>query len=208
MRWSITAVLAVVLGVGVTACSQSKAAPGGSAAPAPPTAAEREQYDRYRRPDLLLAALALRPGAVVADVGAGRGYLTARLALAVGAGGEGKGKVVATDIDAAALAAIAPAGPGAAPVETRVVEPDDPGLEPATYDLILLAEVDHLLPERAAYLRRLAVALAPGGRIAVSNRPLYRAPLLEAATRAGLHVASESRDLPAHFLVVLTPETP
>ena len=193
-----------MLGAGATACSQSKAAPGGEAAPAPPTAAEREQYDRYRRPDLLLAALELRPGAVVADVGAGRGYLTPRLALAVGAGG----KVVATDIDAAALAAIAPAGPGAAPVETRVVQPDDPGLEPATYDLILLAEVDHLLPERAAYLRRLAAALAPGGRIAVSNRPLYRAPLLEAATRAGLGLASEPRALPAHFLVLLTPETP
>ena len=201
MRWPIVAVLGVMLGAGATACSQSKAAPGQ---PAPPTAAEREQYDRYRRPDLLLAGLALHPGAVVADVGAGRGYLTPRLARAVGA----SGKVVATDIDAAALAAIAPAGPGDAAVETRVVQPDAPGLEPATYDLILLAEVDHLLPERASYLRRLAAALAPGGRIAVSNRPLYRAPLLEAATRAGLTVASESRELPAHFLVLLTPETP
>lgn len=198
--------LGVMLGAGTTACSQSKAAPGREAAPPPPTAAEREQYDRYRRPDLLLAALGLRPGQVVADVGAGRGYLTARLARAVGAGG--KGKVVATDIDAAALAAIAPAGPDAAPIETRVVQPDAPGLEPATYDLILLAEVDHLLHERAAYLRRLAAALAPGGRIAVSNRPLYRAALLEAAARAGLGVASESRALPAHFLVLLTPETP
>src|SRR5262249_60160786 len=82
-------------------------------------------YDRYRRPDLLIAALGIQPGAHIADVGAGQGYLTHRLAHAAGPGGRG----VATDIDAAALAHIAPSVSGEAPVETRVVRADGPGPE-------------------------------------------------------------------------------
>src|SRR5665811_2094172 len=49
--------------------------------------------------------------------------------------------------------------PGEAPIITRVVSPDDPGLEPNAHDLILLSEVDHLLADRVAYLRRLVPAL-------------------------------------------------
>ncbi|HEU5055722.1 MAG TPA: hypothetical protein VFU21_04330, partial [Kofleriaceae bacterium] len=84
-------------------------------------------YDAWRRPDALIAALGLRPGDTVADIGAGRGYLTGRLAAAVGA----HGRVVATDIDGAALAELRrlPPAPGAAPIEIRQVAADRPGLE-------------------------------------------------------------------------------
>jgi predicted methyltransferase len=156
-------------------------------------------FDRYRQPGELVAALAIQPGDTVADVGAGSGYLTHRLAAAAGP----RGKVVATDIDFAALQKIGPAGSGEAPIEIRVVRPDDPSLEAATYRLILLSQVDHLLPDRADYLRRLSRALVPGGRIAVTNRRLFRAPLLEAAGAAGLRVANEHDRLPAHFLIFL-----
>ena len=44
---------------------------------------EREERDREERTDLLLAALALQPGMVVADIGAGTGYLSRRMAPAV-----------------------------------------------------------------------------------------------------------------------------
>ena len=155
------------------------------------------QYEAYRQPQKIVAALALAPGMRVADVGAGRGFLTTRLAAAVGA----RGRVVATDIDGAALAAIAPAPA----IETRVVRADDPGLERAAYDRILLAEVDQYLPDRAAYLSRLSRALAPGGFIAVSNRMVYRAPLAAAAARAGLRVTDVPLALPAHFFVKLEP---
>jgi ubiquinone/menaquinone biosynthesis C-methylase UbiE len=152
-------------------------------------------FDRYRQPDKLVAALGLHAGDVVADVGAGRGYLTHRLLNAVGAGG----RVVATDIDFAALQQIAPA----ANLELRKVPPNDPSLEARGYDLILLSEVDQYLPDRVDYLKRLERALKPGGRIAVCNRRNYRAPLVEAARTAGLRLAGEYTGLPAHFLVFL-----
>src|SRR5262249_41357653 len=140
---------------------------------------------------------------VVADVGAGRGYLTDRLALAVGP----HGRVVATDIDESALAAIAarPRPSGSAPVTTQKVAPDRPGLARGAYDLILLAEVDHLLPDRTAYLALLRPALAARGRLAVSNRQVYRARLVSAAAQAGFMLIRESSVLPGQFLAIFEP---
>lgn len=160
-------------------------------------ARESAQYEAYRQPQKVIAGLALAPGMRVADVGAGRGFLTGRIAAAVGP----RGHVVATDIDGKALAAIAPAPA----IETRVVRAGDPGLERAGYDRILVAEVDQYLPDRADYLQRLGRALAPGGFIAVSNRMPYRAPLLAAAARAGLRATELPLGLPAHFFVKLEP---
>jgi 2-polyprenyl-3-methyl-5-hydroxy-6-metoxy-1,4-benzoquinol methylase len=55
---------------------------------------EREEREREERTDLLLTALQLRPGMVVADIGAGTGYLSRRMAPAVMPGG----KVLAVDV--------------------------------------------------------------------------------------------------------------
>jgi cyclopropane fatty-acyl-phospholipid synthase-like methyltransferase len=167
------------------------------AAAAPPSDAERDtlRYESYRQPAKIVASLALRPGMRVADVGAGRGLVTSRIADAVGP----SGRVVATDVDAAALAAI----PRRATVTTRVVAAADPGLERGAYDRIFLGEVDHFLTDRADYFRRLTVALAPGGFIAVSNRLTYRAAVLAAANAAGLRAVEESVPLPAHFFIRL-----
>jgi ubiquinone/menaquinone biosynthesis C-methylase UbiE len=156
-------------------------------------------FDRYRQPERVIAALGLELGRRVADVGAGRGYLTFRLAAAVGP----KGRVVATDIDDAALDALR--AHHADNVVVRKVAPDDPGLEAGSFDLIFLSEVDQYLPERVAYLRKLRAALAPGGRLAVTNRRGFRPALLTAADEAGYAVVGEITDLPNHFLVILRP---
>ena len=136
----------------------------------------------------------------MADVGAGQGYLTFRLAEAVGP----TGRVVATDIDESALAVLRTHAPPN--VSARKVAANDPGLEASSYDMVLLSEVDHYLDDRVDYLRKLGRALAPGGRIAVTNRRSFRALLLAAAGRAGYRTVAEVNDLPAHFLVFLQPE--
>lgn len=177
-----------------------------------PAGMSPEAYDRWRQPDRVLAALDLAPGHRVADVGAGTGYFTLRLAEAIGP----RGRVVATDVDPRALAALgelarraaARPDPGAAPVEVRRVEPADPGLEPGSYDRILLSQVDHLVPDRPGYLRRLGRALGPGGRIVVVNRLPHRAGLLRDAAAAGLAVDRDLTDLPGQTLVILTPGQP
>ena len=61
---------------------------------------DRDEREAEEAPSKAIAALGIRPGAVVADVGAGSGYYTVRLARAVG----GTGRVVATDLQPGMLA--------------------------------------------------------------------------------------------------------
>lgn len=170
----------------------------GETTRAPAPSPDREAIERQRRPHELVAALGLRPGDRVADVGAGHGFLEPYLADAIGP----RGRLVATDVDPDAIAALAALGP---PVEARFVSADDPGLERGSFELVLLADVDHLLADRVSYFRRLTAALAPGGRIAVSNRSDRERAARVAAAAAGLELVSESRALPARFVIVLAP---
>jgi 2-polyprenyl-3-methyl-5-hydroxy-6-metoxy-1,4-benzoquinol methylase len=165
---------------------------------------EREQarYDQERRPDLIVAAAGIKPGDIIADVGAGSGLLTLHLARAVGA----KGKVVATDIDRAVLdLLVARLRKTDAPdvVETRIVG-DTPGLEDGRYNVVLLAEVDHYFADRVAWLTAAQKSLAPGGRIVLSNRIHHRAAALDAAKKAGLILRAETTPVPSHFVAVFT----
>ena len=164
---------------------------------------EREQarFDAERRPDKVIEALALEPGSRVADVGAGSGLLTVHLARAVAP----NGKVIATDVDGTVLGLLAQRLKAAkldGVVETRVVAADTPGLEPATYDAILLAEVDHYFTDPAKWLREASMALVPGGRIVISNRIYHRAQTMAAAKKAGLELQSESTPVTSHFIAV------
>ncbi len=167
-----------------------------------PDQGDRRAYDRWRRPDLLIPALDLAPGARVADIGAGAGYLEPHLRAAIGP----RGRLVATDIDPVALADLrARADAAGIEIDARLVTADDPGLEPGGYDLVLLADVDHLLAEPAAYLRRLTAALAPGGRIAITNRVDREARTRAAVDAAGLRELGGTRALPSQFLIILSP---
>jgi ubiquinone/menaquinone biosynthesis C-methylase UbiE len=167
--------------------------------PSSDEAARLAAFDQYRQPNRVVAALGLRRGQRVADVGAGHGYLTFRLADAVGS----EGLVVATDIDDEALDALR--SHKAKNVVVRKVSPSEPGLEAGSFDLILLSEVDQYLPDRVAFLKKLRTMLAPGGRIAVTNRRGFRPALVEAAEQAGYQIVGEFNELPAHFLLFLQP---
>jgi cyclopropane fatty-acyl-phospholipid synthase-like methyltransferase len=194
----LVALVSALPGCGRPAAASRDSNPrAGTPRSSPVADRQAAQYDAYRRPQQIVDGLRLAPGMRVADVGAGRGFLTARIAAAVAPGGH----VVATDIDGEAIAAI----PRSPAVETRRVTADDPGLEAGAYDRILVAEVDHYLADRAAWLAKLRRALKPDGFIAVENRLFYRTPLLAAAGAAGLRAEDITPAPPAHFYVRLGP---
>ena len=189
------------------ACSRQDPRPLAEPAPSLPQPPPRQQdpeqarFDEERRPDLIVATLGIKPGAQVADIGAGSGLLTVHLARAVAPGG----KVVAADIENAVLDLLRNRLDRAklsGVVEPRVVEADTPGLEPASYDVILLSEVDHYFSDPEAWLGVAKAALKPDGAIAITNRIHHRARGLAAAKAAGLHLVSENSPVPSTFLAV------
>jgi ubiquinone/menaquinone biosynthesis C-methylase UbiE len=186
--------------------SSGSGGPGSDPSAADDAAREQARFDAERRPEKLVEALGIGPGSKVADIGAGSGLLTVHLARAV----RPNGRVRATDIDGAVLdllqSRLAAAGL-AELVEPRVVPAERPDLEPATYDAILLAEVDHYFSDEVAWLKEATKALKPGGRIVISNRIHHRPGSMEAARRAGLKLVSESTPVPTHFIAVFTAGT-
>jgi ubiquinone/menaquinone biosynthesis C-methylase UbiE len=115
--------------------------------------------------DEVVAALKLRAGQTVADIGAGSGLLEVPLAKAVGPGG----RVYAVEIDAGFFPEIRKRAEAAqvANVETVLGTFTDPALPAKNIDLALFHDVMHHVENRAAYLKSLAAYLAPSGRIVV-----------------------------------------
>lgn len=124
---------------------------------------ERSEREREERTDLLLAALALRPGMVVADIGAGTGYLSRRMAPAVMPGG----KVWAVDVQAE-MVRLLQAGverSGLTQIEPRLGAADDVRLPPDSVDLAVMVDVYHELAYPFELVSSLMKALKPGGRL-------------------------------------------
>jgi ubiquinone/menaquinone biosynthesis C-methylase UbiE len=111
-----------------------------------------------------MAKLGLKPGQMVADIGAGTGIFSLRFASAIKPGG----KVYAVDVDEKLLEHIAEAATEQGLVNVMPVlgEFDDPSL-PVEVDLAFINDVLHHIEHRAEYLKNLAEYLKPGGRIAV-----------------------------------------
>jgi predicted methyltransferase len=120
--------------------------------------------DQWQQPDKVVAALNLKPGNTVADLGSGGGYFTVRLAQAVAP----NGKVYAVDVDRDMIALVAERARREAPaiVETIVAKPNDPAL-PGTVDLVFTSNTYHHIDDRVAYFTNLRKYLRPGGRVAI-----------------------------------------
>jgi len=124
---------------------------------------ERPEREAEEEPARAIEALDIKPGMTVADIGAGSGYYTVRLARKVGA----DGKVYATDIQVGMLSIIQRRA--AMEKLTNIVPvlgaADDPKLPPGSVDLALMVDVYHELAAPQAFVRRLREALKPDGRL-------------------------------------------
>jgi predicted methyltransferase len=166
--------------------------------------------DAWQKPHEVIQALALKPDAVVADIGAGTGYFSVRLAHRVP-----QGRIYGVDIEEQMVKHLAERAKGAGlkNVVALLGAPDDPRL-PEKADLILLVDVYHHIDDRARYFRRLQASLKPGGRLAIIDFRLDSPVGPPAAARiapgtvkqelasAGFRLSREHAFLPNQYFLV------
>lgn len=167
----------------------------------------------WQKPEQIMDALKIADGAKVADIGAGGGFFTVRLANRVGP----NGRVYAQDVQPQMIEAIRRRvlREGFQNVETVLGTETDPRLPEGSLDAVLFVDSYQEVPQenRVAFLRALARALKPGGRLGIVNYkpggggpgPDVRVPSAVVETdalAAGLRVIDRA-DLPFQYLLVL-----
>ena len=125
----------------------------------------RPERDKEERPEMLMSALQIRPGATVADIGSGTGYFTWRLAQQVGP----QGKVYAVDVQQSMLdlTRTAVTEHKLNNVDFVLATDSSPRLPERSCDLVFLAYAYHEFGEPAEMMRAIRRALKPGGRVVV-----------------------------------------
>ena len=175
---------------------------------------ERAEREQEEAPSKAIAALELRPGMVVADIGAGSGYYTSRMSKSVGP----TGKVYATDIQPGMIELVNRriAAEGLTNVTTILGGMDDPKLPPASIDLAIMVDVYHELPAPQVFLQRLRETFKPGGRLVLLEfrKEDATVPILEVHKMSVAEVKAELEaegfvldkvieDLPWQHIIVL-----
>jgi ubiquinone/menaquinone biosynthesis C-methylase UbiE len=173
---------------------------------------ERSERDREERPDLVIEALKLNAGEIVADVGCGTGYFSWRLAHAVGP----SGRVYGTEIQPEMLEKLANAmrDRHVSNVVGVLGKIDDPRI-PEPVDLVLMVDVYHECSHPAEMMAAICNRLKPGGRFAIVEyrgedpdvpiKPLHK--MTEAQVKAEmeglpLEYVETVRTLPRQHLII------
>lgn len=156
---------------------------------------ERAERMQEERPDLVLAALELKPGLTVADIGAGSGYYSWRIGAKVAPGG----MVYAVDIQPEMIRILQRemSRRGAANVKALLGTAADPRLPAGKLDLVLMVDVYHEFEYPHEMLGSIVRALKSGGRVAfveyrgndpvVPIKPLHTMTEAQVRKEAALH---------------------
>ncbi len=152
---------------------------------------ERPEREDEEAPSRALDLLDLKPGMVVADIGAGSGYYASRMAKRVGPAGH----VYATDIQPGMIAILERRikAERLSNMSTVLGAVDDPKLAPNSIDLAIMVDVYHELQEPQVFLQRLKPAFKPGGRLVLLEfrKEDLRIPILEAHKMSVAEVKQE-----------------
>jgi SAM-dependent methyltransferase len=176
---------------------------------------DRPERASEEHPDEAIDALHLKPGMTVADIGAGTGYMTLRMARRVGPGG----KVYAVDIQPEMLRRLRAnaARANLTNIQTVLGDDTDPKLPRGQIDLILLVDVYHELSHPQEMVRHFYDALAPDGRLvlveyrkedpSVPIKPLHKMSVQQVKLELeaqGFHLRKVDERLPWQHILILT----
>ncbi len=179
-------------------------------------ALEDPKRDAYQKPHEVMDALAVKEGEIIADIGAGSGYFTMRLAHHVGS----KGRVYAVDVSPEMVrhlhGRVRDAGvPNVSPILSL---PDDP-LLPQPVDRFVIVDVWHHIENQSGYLALMKKLLKPGGQVVMidfhkrdlpvgppAQMKIAREDLLKQMESAGFRLAAEHTFLPYQYFLVFTAE--
>ncbi len=156
-----------------------------------------EKPDRaiWQKPDEVVKTLGLKGTETLVDVGAGSGYFSFRFARALP-----RGKVIADDTEAEMIRHIyhRAMSEGIRNIEAKIIKPDDPAVSKDA-DLVFICDVLHHVPDRLAWLSRIASEMKPEARLALiefkegklpqgppESAKIPRPKLIALAAKAGL----------------------
>jgi SAM-dependent methyltransferase len=169
--------------------------------------------DAWQKPHEVIGALALKPDAIVADIGSGTGYFAVRFAHMVP-----KGKVYGLDTEPDMVKYLAERAKreGLGNLTALRAAPGDPRL-PEAADLIILVDVYHHVDNRERYFRKLRDSLKTGGRVAIIDfrmdspegppqaARISPAQVKSELARAGYVLDREHGFLPNQYFLVFRP---
>ncbi len=180
---------------------------------------ERSERELEELPDAAIDAIGVKPGMTVADVGAGSGYFTVRLARRVGS----DGKVLAEDIQPEMLRILKKRLESAnfTNIETVLGTETDPKLPPGELDLILMVDVYHEFSQPQRMLRKVRESLKDDGRLVlleyrkedpwVPIRPEHKMSVAEAKLEVedeGFSLEAVKPDLPRQHILIFKKAPP
>ena len=180
-------------------------------------ALEDPARDARQKPEEVVKALRLKKGELIADLGAGSGYFTLRLAREVGP----EGHVYAVDISPEMILHLNERirDAGLLNVSTILAPPDDP-LLPQKVDRFFIVDVWHHIDDQPAYLSLMKKLLKPGGQVVMIDfhkrdlpfgpptaMKIAREDLIAQMEEHGFEVAGEHAFLPYQYFVVFGEKT-